>query len=60
MTDEDFTKLMQITTVPEDEITKEFGISKSTVKRWKEGKSMPHPAVRQHVVDFFIKYTTNK
>ncbi len=55
MTDADFTKLMQTTTVSDAEIAKEFAVSKSTIKRWKAGTSLPHPAVRQWVVNFMIK-----
>jgi transcriptional regulator with XRE-family HTH domain len=29
------------------------GITQTTVERWAEGKSYPHPAARQRLVDIF-------
>lgn len=49
MTDREFLDFVNKSKVPVERITRELGVSKSTVQRWKEGRSMPHPAVRSWV-----------
>ncbi len=53
MTDKDFIDFINKSQVPVEKITKELGVSKTTVQRWKEGRSMPHPAVRSWVIKAF-------
>lgn len=53
MTDKDFLDFINKSQVPVEKITKELGVSKSTVQRWKDGRSLPHPAIRSSVVKAF-------
>lgn len=53
MTDRDFIDFINKSQVPVERITRELGVSKPTVQRWKEGRALPHPAIRSWVVKAF-------
>jgi hypothetical protein len=36
-------------------LTRDMGVGRPTLQRWLEGKSIPHPAVRQFVIDCILK-----
>jgi len=37
-----------------EELADEFEINQITAERWVKGKTLPHPAVREHVVNWVI------
>lgn len=39
------------------DFAREFRVSRSTIKRWREGRTAPHIAVRKTVFNFLIKKT---
>lgn len=53
MTDKEFLDFILQSKVPDERICRELGVSKQTIKRWKEGRSSPHPAVRSSVIKAF-------
>ena len=45
--------------VLEGDLAREFGVSLSTVNRWSNGRSMPHPAVRKPILESLAKRARN-
>lgn len=53
---EDFTRLLTrgiaLLNLTDKELAREFGASRPTVTRWRNGDNAPHPAMRKPVFDF--------
>lgn len=43
-----------------EELAEMFMVSRSTVCRWRTGKSKPHPIARQRIVDALVKLGAQK
>jgi len=41
--------------LPVSEIAKEFEVADSTVERWANGAAVPHPKIRQLILDYIGK-----
>ena len=50
-----FGRGMNLLSFLDSEISKEFGVSRPTINRWRNGRNAPHPMMRQPVYDFLIK-----
>lgn len=61
--DEDFKTLlnkgMALLRLLDSDISKEFGVSRPTVNRWRNGANAPHPAMRRPLFRYLEKRTTS-
>ena len=52
-------KGMDLLRLLDSDISKEFGVSRPTVNRWRNGANAPHPAMRKPLYKYFEKRTSS-
>lgn len=54
-----FSKVVQdglgLLNIGDEELCRRFDMSRTSARRWREGRSYPHPAMRKHVFSWFLK-----
>lgn len=52
-------KGMSLLRLIDADISKEFGVSRPTVNRWRNGANAPHPAMRKPLFNYLMKRTSS-
>jgi transcriptional regulator with XRE-family HTH domain len=51
-----FSRGMTLLNLADIDVAREFGASRPTVTRWRNGTNAPHPAMRKHVYDLLERH----
>jgi transcriptional regulator with XRE-family HTH domain len=52
-------KGMNLLRLLDSDISREFGVSRPTVNRWRNGANAPHPAMRKPLFEYLAKRTSS-
>lgn len=52
ISDEEFTKLIKSVVVSDELLADTIKVSRPTITRWKEGRNLPHPIMREGIKKF--------
>lgn len=50
-----FAEAQGVLEMSDQEIADQLSVSRPTVNRWKNGKNLPHPAMRKHILNWIVE-----
>lgn len=53
-----FSEGMTLLSLLDEDVSREFGVSRPTINRWRNGRNAPHPMMRTPVYDWLIDRTS--